>query len=187
MSVMSGQRIEIRAAREEEIGVAAEILEDAIAWAAERGLGSWNPGDFAAPGSWGRDRLVQAASAGGLFLVWAGDLPVGTVSLLAEDPRFWPQSPPDALYLHRFAVRRSHAGNGVGGEVLRWADGEIRRRGRRFLRLDCLAGNPGIRAYYERAGFEPRGELEVEGLRFALYERAADGDRDGPMRAPGLA
>lgn len=74
----------------------------------------------------------------------------------------------------------------MGREVLRWADGETLRRGRRFLRLDCLADNPGIRACYERAGFERRDELEVEGLRFALYERAID-DHDGQMRASGLA
>ena len=169
--------IEIRVARAEDVGTAAEILGDAISWAAERGFSSWTPEDFAGPASWGKDRLIQAGEVGGLFLVWVQGRAVGTVSLLPEDLRFWPDQPPDALYLHRFAIRRSHTGRGVGRAVLRWADREVLRQGRRFLRLDCLADNAGIRAYYERAGFEHRGDLETDGLRFALYERAA---RAGP-------
>ena len=66
------------------------------------------------------------------------------MSLFPEDPVFWPDSPPDALYLHRFAVRAGHSGSGAGAAALAWADAEVLRRGRRFLRLDCLAQNAGI-------------------------------------------
>jgi len=167
--------IEVSLAGEEEVGLAAQILEDAVRWAAARGFDSWIPGSFTEPGGWGRERLVQALEAGGLYLIRAKGDVVATMSLLSEDPVFWPGALPDALYLHRFAVREAHTGGGVGAAALAWADDEVLRRGRRFLRLDCLARNPGIRAYYERAGFRHRGDVEVNGLLFSLYEREARG------------
>lgn len=164
-------RIRVLRARRDEVSVAAEILEDAIAWAAWRGFGSWTPGTFAEPDGWGRERLEQAQESGGLYLIWHEDEAVGTISLLPEDPVFWPDSPADALYLHRFAVRGSCSGKGIGAAALRWAYDEVLRRGRRVVRLDCLRDEPGIRAYYERAGFDHRGDVEVAGIRFSLYER----------------
>ncbi|HYT78248.1 MAG TPA: GNAT family N-acetyltransferase [Actinomycetota bacterium] len=165
--------IEIRLAGREDIGVAAHILEEAIAWARLRGFDSWAPGEFASPEGGGRLRLLQAVETGGLYLVFVEGQAVGTMSLLPEGPLFWPGSPPVALYLHRFAIRGPHTGRGVGVAALAWAEHEVMRRGRRLIRLDCLADNPGIRAYYERAGFEHRGDVEVEGTRFSLYEREA--------------
>ncbi len=167
--------VQIRAAGADEVGLAAAILEDAIAWAAARGHRSWTAGSFADPRAWGWDRLRQAQVAGGLHLICVDGRSVGTLSLLDDDPRFWPGSAPDALYLHRFAIRGSHAGRGLGAAALAWADAEVLRRGRRYLRLDCLADEPGIRAHYERVGFAYRADVEVEGLRFALYEREATG------------
>src|SRR6266542_6754373 len=165
--------IEIRLAGREDIGVAAHILEEAIAWARRRGFDSWAPGEFASPESGGRLQLLQAVETGGLYLVFVEGQAVGTMSLLPEGPLFWPGSPPVALYLHRFAIRGPHTGRGVGVAAPAWAEHEVMRRGRRLIRLDCLADNPGIRAYYERAGFEHRGDVEVEGTRFSLYEREA--------------
>jgi GNAT superfamily N-acetyltransferase len=167
--------IRIRAATMEEIGRAADVLEDAIAWAAERRFESWPARTFRDPAGWGRRVLGEALDAGGLFLVERTGTVVGTLSLLPSDERFWPGAPPDGLYLHRFAVRRSASGDGVGAAALAWCEGEVRRRGRRFLRLDCLFGNPGIRRYYERAGFRHRGDVAAGVVRLSLYEKDVSG------------
>jgi GNAT superfamily N-acetyltransferase len=156
-------------------------VEDAISWAGERGFASWRPGSFG-PDREGRERLRQALEAGELYLILVNGETAGTLSLLREDRSFWPRAPADALYLHRFAVRGSHAGKGIGSAAIAWAAEEARRRGRRFLRLDCLAENPGIRTYYERAGFEHRTDAQIDGIRFALYERDLSDDRR-PLRA----
>jgi len=167
--------IRIRPATGDELDTVADVLEDAIAWADERGFDSWTPGSFHDPGAWGRGRLREALDAGGLFLIERTGAVVGTLSLLPDDEVFWPGAPADGLYLHRFAVRRSASGTGVGAPALAWCEEEVRRRGRRFLRLDCVSGNPGIRRYYERAGFRHRGDVTVNAMLFSLYEKDVSG------------
>jgi protein-tyrosine phosphatase len=171
--------LEIRRAMPHDVPAVAAILGDAIAWAAEAGFDSWDPGSFADPHGWGRQRLFEALEANALYLIWLDGQTVGTFSILPVDPLFWPDAPDDALYLHRFAVRDAHRGAGIGAAALDWIVDEARRTGRRYLRLDCLEGNPGIRAYYERAGFDYRGGTTVNGLRFSLYEL----DVSGPQPA----
>jgi GNAT superfamily N-acetyltransferase len=66
-----------------------------------------------------------------------------------------------ALYVHRMAVRRS--ASGLGAVILRRAAGIARQQGREALRLDCVASNGRLRAYYEAAGFVHRGDVTVAG------------------------
>jgi GNAT superfamily N-acetyltransferase len=160
----------IRRAGAGHVDVAARILEDAIEWAAELGFDSWPPGTFADPRAWGRERLLEALGSDGLYLALRDGEPVATFSLVPEDSLFWPDAADDALYLHRFAVRRAYRGGGIGTASLRFMQEEVLRAGRRYLRLDCLAHNPGIRRYYERAGFEHRGDTVVNDMRLSLYE-----------------
>jgi hypothetical protein len=58
-------------------------------------------------------------------------------------------------------VRRHAAG--LGAAVLGFAADIARGHGREALRLDCVAANTGLRAYYERAGFAYRGDAAVGG------------------------
>ncbi|MFL5798859.1 MAG: GNAT family N-acetyltransferase [Actinomycetota bacterium] len=168
----------IRRAGSAEVDQAARVLEDAIEWAAELGFDSWPPGTFSDPGAWGHGRLLEALDSHGLFLARRAGETLATFSLLPEDQLFWPDAVDDGLYLHRFAVRRAHPGAGIGAQCLQFMREEVGRAGHRFLRLDCLAENPGIRRYYERAGFEHRGDTVVNDMRFSLYELDASGTRN---------
>jgi GNAT superfamily N-acetyltransferase len=161
-------RIEIRVADLHDVGTSAEILEAAASWGASAGRPSWTPGSFTGPESVGMSRLRNDVETGSLYLVCLGNAAVATFSLLESDALFWPRAPDDALYLHRFAVRRGNAG--MGGHAVEWAVDEARRRGRAYVRLDCLAENPGIRRYYESHGFAAVGEQLIDGVRFSLYE-----------------
>jgi GNAT superfamily N-acetyltransferase len=73
-----------------------------------------------------------------------------------------------AGYLHRLAVRRAAAG--LGAFLLTWAADVTRRTGRRSLRLDCVAANTGLRGYYEKAGFQHRGDTALHGVEVSRYE-----------------
>lgn len=154
--VLEGGRICVTTVAANEMHLVAGILDEAAGWLESRGLPAW-PRPF--PVDW-----IQAGiSLGTCYLAWDGPTPVGTFTLQRTDPAFWGErrdEPADyALYLHRFAVLRSH--RGLGRVLLEFAQGLTQRSGASCLRLDCVAANPGIRRYYEAAGFKHRGDIDV--------------------------
>jgi hypothetical protein len=137
-------------------GQAAEVLavlDEAAAWLQGRGVGQWPP---RFEQSW----VEGAVERGETWLAIAGERVSGTVTLDVSDP-VWDGVPGAALYIHRMAVRRSAAG--LGAVILGWAAGVARRQGRTALRLDCVASNGRLRAYYEKAGFAHCGDVTVAG------------------------
>jgi ribosomal protein S18 acetylase RimI-like enzyme len=88
-----------------------------------------------------------------------------------SDEEVWGEVPDDAGYVHGLAIRRGEAGKGLGRRLPSWAEDRAARTGRRCLRLDCAASNRALNAYYERAGFRPRGRRTVWGLEVRLYEK----------------
>ena len=163
----------IRRATQDDLDHAASVLEDAASWVQSIGQEAWSEGTFTRPDGWGRRALEAALAIGGLFVATIDGVAVAKVSLFDVDERFWPGAPHDALYLHKLGVRRSHAGLGIGGAIVEWTAEYARTEGKEFVRLDCPAGNPRVRAYYEAAGFVHRGDVVVGERRFhaALYER----------------
>jgi hypothetical protein len=158
----------IRIAHSDDPATSAAIIEEVAAWGASKGFPSWIPGTFTGPESVGLTRLRGDIATHSLYLVWRGESPVATFSLLERDPIYWPDADDDALYLHRFAVRRAAAGS--GRHAVTWCLHEAQRRRRAFVRLDCLAANSGIRRYYEGFGFAAVDETVIDGTRYGLYE-----------------
>jgi GNAT superfamily N-acetyltransferase len=88
-----------------------------------------------------------------------------------DDPLFWPDaSQGEAAYVHRLAVRRRYAGSGLSTELLRWAVDRTRALGRLYLRLDCAASRPRLRAIYERFGFRYHSDRQVGPYLVSRYE-----------------
>ncbi|MFN8592071.1 MAG: GNAT family N-acetyltransferase [Thermomicrobiales bacterium] len=141
------------------------ILHGAQAWLASRGIPQW-PRPF--PGEW-----IAARHAAGEFLVarHEGEI-VAVVRVLQRDPQLWTDpAQDDALYVHSLAVARKCAGQGIGAALLAWIGEQAKREGRSRLRLDCVATNPALWAYYERLGFVSRGEIAAGGERMMLFEK----------------
>jgi GNAT superfamily N-acetyltransferase len=159
---------EIRLATADHVPISAAILEEAADRGATEGYVSWAPGNFTGPDARGTARLRTDVESSSLFLVWSVDVAVATFSLLEQDLMYWPAAAEDALYLHRFAVRRAAAG--VGRRAIDWMVAEAQGRGRAYVRLDCLADNPGICRYYEKAGFIEVDQVVLDGTRFSLRE-----------------
>jgi GNAT superfamily N-acetyltransferase len=156
--------VKVRRARAEDAQTAGAILDEASAYLAILGFTEW-------PVPFPQDELALGIERGELYVVKLGAETAGTITLLWDDPTFWGERPPDAAYVHKLAIRRHFAGQGVGAAVVDWADAQAAAAGRRFLRLDCQRDNPGIRAYYERLGFVHRGDADKPGVPPALYER----------------
>jgi GNAT superfamily N-acetyltransferase len=156
--------VNVRSATLADVPVVAEMLDEATAFVRTKGRDQW-----AVP--YPEDKLRAAVEDGTLYVVDVDGEPAATFTLLLDDPKFWGERLPDAVYLHKLAVRRAFAGRGLGVQVVDWVVEEAKRLGRGFVRLDCQRDLPGIRDYYERLGFELRSELERGDFAWALYER----------------
>jgi GNAT superfamily N-acetyltransferase len=153
------------------VAAVATLLDEATGWVGERGYEQW-------PLPFPRDELAAGIERGEVYVAELDGDAVATVTLLWDDPIYWGARPPDAAYVHKLAVSRACAGRRIGQNLVEWADSTAAAAGRQFLRLDCLRDNPGIRAYYERLGFEHRGDLEVNGRGMSIYERPVHSHRN---------
>jgi ribosomal protein S18 acetylase RimI-like enzyme len=156
--------LEVHRAGQEDVDEVVGILSEAARWLAARGISQW-------PDPFPRDRVAALAQQGDVHLARLDGETVATLALLWSDPTFWGDRPDDAGYVHALAVRRAHGGRGLGGRLLAWAEEQVAGAGREYLRLDCRAENGELRQYYERHGFEPRGEVAVDEFTSAMYER----------------
>jgi GNAT superfamily N-acetyltransferase len=168
--------VNVRLATLEDVPVVGEMLDEATAFVRTMGRDQW-------PVPYPHEKLCANVADGSLYMVEVEGRAAATFTLLVDDPKFWGERPPDAVYLHKLAVRRAFAGRGLGARIVEWVGEEAARRGRAFVRLDCQRDLPGIRRYYERLGFELRGELERGSFAWALYERPARPETTRP--APG--
>jgi ribosomal protein S18 acetylase RimI-like enzyme len=143
------------------------IFDDATVWLEARGIDQWH----AHPGL--RAVVGERIARGETRLCWHGGTPVATLALIWADEETWGPQPHDAGYVHGLAVRRDYAGHAVGRALLDWAAGAVANAGRRVLRLDCIAHNAALRAYYEAAGFTHVGDRSYPGESGAssLFER----------------
>lgn len=155
----------MRQARPHEAELVSVILREADAWLRARGEQLWQADELAA-------EIVGPEVAAGLYyLGFVGEEPVGVLRLTAEDRLFWPEATAgEAMYVHRLAVRRAHAGGAASRALLGWAAEEAARHRCDFLRLDCVASRPKLRAIYERLGFRYHSDHVVGPYHVARYE-----------------
>ncbi|MFI5274393.1 MAG: GNAT family N-acetyltransferase [Ktedonobacterales bacterium] len=148
-----------------DVDAAVAIEESAALWVRDRG---YDPGLPPMPF---RALFAGVIARGRLYLALLDGMPAGKIALSMNDPVVWPEADADALYVHGLMVHRDFAGKQVGRAMLDWAERRARAARKRFVRLDCMAENPELRAYYERAGFVARGELALPHRTAARYEK----------------
>lgn len=157
--------LHIRPAAAADTGAVSAVLVEAATWLSERGTPMWKADELAP------DRVAQDVADGLFFLAECDGRIAGTVKFQLEDELFWPDRPRgEAAYVHRLAVRRAFAGRGVSTGLLNWAADRARAVGRPFLRLDCEAARPKLRAMYERFGFRHHSDRQVGPYFVARYE-----------------
>lgn len=116
----------------------------------------------------------EAIKRGEVFVAMDREQFAGMV-ILMKQPSEWDYSlwgdqahPEDqALYLHRLAINREYANSGLGQAILRWCDSGIHCEGKRLIRLDCIASNPTLNAFYSGNGYSFVGTTGE----FNIYEK----------------
>jgi ribosomal protein S18 acetylase RimI-like enzyme len=101
-----------------------------------------------------REEIRELVNSGELYLVLRQNEVAGVFKLNEKD-HHWADDG-SALYVHAFAVNRKFKGLGIGQAMLNWAADEGRRRGKQFMRLDCMNENARLKQVYLDAGMEPR-------------------------------
>jgi GNAT superfamily N-acetyltransferase len=154
----------IRPAREDDTRALVDILNDALKWVEQLdGTIMWVEGELEEP---------RVRAEAGMFAVAENDgRIVGAIRFQLDDPLFWPDiDGSDSAFVHRLAVRRSHAGQGVSTALLQWAVDRAGALGKRYLRLDCDADRTRLRALYERFGFRLHSYRQVGAYYVSRYE-----------------
>jgi len=158
--------IVVRQATADDTHALVDILTEALQWV-ERldGTIMWVEGEL-------EEGLVRAEAEAGMFVVAEAEgRIIGAVRFQLEDQLFWPDiDGSDSAFVHRLAVRRSHAGQGVSTALLQWAVDRARALGKRYLRLDCDADRPRLRALYEQFGFRLHSHRQVGAYYVSRYE-----------------
>ncbi|MBT9251445.1 GNAT family N-acetyltransferase [Bacillus halotolerans] len=110
----------------------------------------------------------------GLVFVFQKDQELAGVVMLLPEPSEWDRTlwgdegHEESIYLHRLAVSRRFAGNGLGAEILTWTETGVEYPGKKRIRLDCVADNDALHSFYRRMGYEFKGS-DASG--FHLFEK----------------
>lgn len=155
----------IRQATPPDAAAVAEILNEAAQWLERAGMPMWKNHELKAEG------IAADVDAGIFFLAeYSGDR-AGVLKFELADDAFWPDARhQDAAYVHRLAIRRRYSGMGLSTFLLNWAVKRTHGLGRRYLRLDCEAARPRLRAFYESFGFRHHSDREVGPYFVSRYE-----------------
>ncbi len=155
----------VRQATRQDIEKVAKVLREAARWLEQSGKPMWRDDELLPT------RLAADVVAGLFFIAECDGEPAGVMKFQLEDGLFWPDVPPsESAFVHRLAVRRRFAGGAVSSALLRWAVGQARSLRRDYLRLDCEASRPRLRAVYERFGFQHHSDRQVGPYFVSRYE-----------------
>ena len=131
----------------EAVAEADVLIREAADWLIAKGEPLWGSNETS------YDELVRVARASELITGRVDGALAACMYLHGEDTLFWPQDKPgEAFYIHRLAVARKHAGQGLSHRMLTWAAEETHAKGRPYLRLDCEPRGK-LLALYRNCGF----------------------------------
>lgn len=158
--------MQIRLATPSDSDAICAILKDAASWLEERGMPLWPSSMFNSAD------IASEMSEHAYYVVDSDDrYAAGCFRFQWSDPDFWPDVPPcDSAFIHRVAIRRSFAGQGLSKMMLDHAKSIVRKSSLSFLRLDCAADRPKLRQVYEQNGFIWHSNRKIGDFSAARYE-----------------
>lgn len=143
--MVGGKRLNVRLACPGDVDDVVRLMHEAAGLMSAKGTPAWDRARI------DRAFVTSLVQRSELFVASGGDGIVGCCTLSPKDPEFWPDAAKgEAAYLHKLAVRRTHAGGAVSRALIEACSRAARAQGCAKLRLDC---HPNLRCLYERLGF----------------------------------
>lgn len=150
-----------------QIDEAIEIMREVAAWGRSRGFRIW-------PDEWlTKEELITIDAQPENFYVGKTDGNTVCAFILQwNDSEFWGNAQEnEAVYLHKFCVRREFAGRNITKLVIETIKKLCREKGIKYIRLDTALDEKVIRKIYLNAGFRIVDILDhPNGRATALYE-----------------
>jgi GNAT superfamily N-acetyltransferase len=142
----------IREGGPDDVPAVLALFDEAVEWMVARGqTGQWGDEPFSSKPS-NVERAEAWAAGGGLRMAELDGEPVGLLVLGDAFPWITPAGEPE-VYIGALVTSRAHAGEDIGGALVRRAYEEAAASGIRLVRLDCWAGAPRLVQWYEEQGF----------------------------------
>lgn len=158
-------QVSIRPAAPDDLEEVSNILREAAHWLEQTGKRMWRNKELLP------SNIATDVTVGLFFIAACDDETAGVVKFQLEDQLFWPGVPQtESAFVHRLAVKRQFAGVGVSSALLNWAVARGQLLGKKYLRLDCEASRPRLRAVYERFGFRHHSDRQVGPYFVSRYE-----------------
>ena len=151
------ERYEVTRATREDAPAILNFLKEVASWVKHKNPQQWRDllnGKL-------DDHIMDLIEDHETFIIREDGELVATFSLneeqLEHDVRLWGKRDDDAVYLHKLAVSPRMIGSGLGKEIIRYAIEYVRAKGKRYLRLDCVAHNEKLVNFYTKCGFTDHG------------------------------
>ena len=146
---------------------AISIMKEVAAWGRDKGFRVWKD-------EWlTRDELITDEAQPENFCVGKlGGKSVCAFILQRRDREYWQNSPEnEAVYLHKFCVRREFAHREMTKSVVEAIKKFCRGKGIKYIRLDTALDEKAVRKIYLKAGFKIVDIIDYDsGISMALYE-----------------
>ncbi|WP_277631023.1 GNAT family N-acetyltransferase [Atopococcus tabaci] len=175
---MNSLKVTVHQAKEEELPIVQDILMQTAGWLKSIGSKQWNgilegKDHHDTPAAIRRGEVYLATVQGrpaGMFVLWDRQS--------EWDGELWGiDESQDYMYLHRVNIVREFAGQGVASKMLAASLEIAKDKGKKAVRLDCLASNDYLNKFYAGAGFAQVGvakdhDAGEQTADFNLYEQA---------------
>lgn len=140
-----------------------EIVREGSEWLSkEKGLDHWS--------NWyTRERVKEKIEEWDVYLVYRGDVPVGTMAVsdekmgyfLQESIHMFAEPKAKALYVSMLGVKLKFQGQGIATDLLKKAEEITKDKGIKYVRFDCRKEDSDAVNFYLKRGYEERGLFSI--------------------------
>lgn len=157
-------QISIEQAKANQVTEVSAILQEVANWLIKRGEKLWEANELAP------ENIEDQVRTRMFWLAKVDDEIAGCVRFQTVDMEYWEDVPhTDSAFVHRVAVKRKFAGNGVAIAMLDWAKRRAKSLDKKYLRLDCDKREKLCR-FYESQGFEFHSEKQKNPYLVVRYQ-----------------
>ncbi|MDH4473561.1 MAG: GNAT family N-acetyltransferase [Fluviicola sp.] len=153
-----------------ELHVVLNYLRSAATTLQQKGVEQWAV--WLNPQQINIDWVEKGIQEGEYYLILMEESPIGIVRLSETDEIYWGKQTSDARYIHSLVIEERFSGLGLGKQVIELVIQQAIAASIPFIRLDCIATNPGLCNYYESQGFKQVGQKQMPHSLNNLYEKA---------------